>query len=307
MLSEPKFRNYVRSVAQQVIAERRKREDWREIKDLLTLLMRSQDEEDGEGLSDNQIAIELEVFLSAGHETTAHCMFSHMFTWSFLTNQHISYGLGSVSSCQTFRHFASFATRNRQRNGKPKKSNPWRHQAIQPTWNGDKGNSSPNSRCTNWLRYGEICKRNVVTYLTWESARQCVEDLELCGQHIPKGTTAWVPFYPIFVDPDLWEEPLQFKPERFAKYSASDPKFIPFSTGPRNCTYDNSCILVSESFWIHLLWCRYWHDDGHAGDGNCSFLHRASLWLPASWTLQRGGRPGDHTEAEVILSHFTQS
>lgn len=35
--------------------------------------MTSQDSEAGEGLSDSQIAIELEVFMSAGHETTAHC------------------------------------------------------------------------------------------------------------------------------------------------------------------------------------------------------------------------------------------
>jgi cytochrome P450 len=48
-------------------------ENWREVKDLLTLLMKSQDSESGEGLSDDQIAIELEVFISAGHETTAHC------------------------------------------------------------------------------------------------------------------------------------------------------------------------------------------------------------------------------------------
>jgi cytochrome P450 len=62
-------------VAHQVIAERRKTPNWREVKDLLTLLMKSQDSETGEGLSDDQIAIELEVFISAGHETTAHCTF----------------------------------------------------------------------------------------------------------------------------------------------------------------------------------------------------------------------------------------
>lgn len=64
---------FVRGVAHKVIAERRKMENWREVKDLLTLLMKSQDSESGEGLSDDQIAIELEVFISAGHETTAHC------------------------------------------------------------------------------------------------------------------------------------------------------------------------------------------------------------------------------------------
>jgi cytochrome P450 len=64
----------VRGVAHKVIAERRKMENWREVKDLLTLLMKSQDSESGEGLSDDQIAIELEVFISAGHETTAHCI-----------------------------------------------------------------------------------------------------------------------------------------------------------------------------------------------------------------------------------------
>jgi cytochrome P450 len=68
------------------------------------------------------------------------------------------------------------------------------------------------------------------------SARDLNADAEICGFAVPKGTSVWVPFYPLFTDAKLWEDPMAFKPERFLDISSSDPKYMPFSAGPRNCT-----------------------------------------------------------------------
>lgn len=45
--------------------------------------------------------------------------------------------------------------------------------------------------------------------------RECSEDYDLNGIHIPAGTEIIIPIYAIHRDPDAWEEPEKFDPERF--------------------------------------------------------------------------------------------
>lgn len=71
-------------------------------------------------------------------------------------------------------------------------------------------------------------------------ARELQVDAEICGFNVPKGTSVWVPFYPMFTDPKLWDDAQAFKPERFLNISSSDPKYMPFSAGPRICTSNGS-------------------------------------------------------------------
>jgi cytochrome P450 len=75
-----------------------------------------------------------------------------------------------------------------------------------------------------------------------------LDDTELCGTRVPKGTSVWVPFYPMFIDPALWDSPLEFRPERFQGATSSDPKFIPFSFGPRNCACLSE-IVCGAAIW----------------------------------------------------------
>ena len=71
-----------------------------------------------------------------------------------------------------------------------------------------------------------------------EVNRECYEDYDLDGIHIPAGTEVINPIYALHHDPDAWEEPEQFDPERF-QGSSKDPRqafqFLPFGAGPRNC------------------------------------------------------------------------
>uniref|UniRef100_A0A6N2MX32 Uncharacterized protein n=1 Tax=Salix viminalis TaxID=40686 RepID=A0A6N2MX32_SALVM len=49
--------------------------------------------------------------------------------------------------------------------------------------------------------------------LSW--ARLAITDTTIDGYHVPKGTTAMVNMWAISRDPEFWEDPLQFLPERF--------------------------------------------------------------------------------------------
>ncbi|XP_047333595.1 geraniol 8-hydroxylase-like [Impatiens glandulifera] len=45
--------------------------------------------------------------------------------------------------------------------------------------------------------------------------RQVYTEVDLCGYTIPKGAQVLVNVWAIGRDPDIWESPMEFKPERF--------------------------------------------------------------------------------------------
>ncbi|GFO27118.1 cytochrome p450-like protein [Plakobranchus ocellatus] len=68
--------------------------------------------------------------------------------------------------------------------------------------------------------------------------RVCTEEINLAGVKIPKGMPVIIPVYAIHMDPELWEQPHEFRPERFepeAKESRHQFAYMPFGHGPRNC------------------------------------------------------------------------
>ncbi|KAJ7371316.1 Thromboxane-A synthase [Desmophyllum pertusum] len=71
-----------------------------------------------------------------------------------------------------------------------------------------------------------------------QANRECSEDYDLNGIHIPAGTEILIPIYALHHDPDAWEDPKKFDPERFrgpAKDARRAFQFLPFGAGPRNC------------------------------------------------------------------------
>ncbi len=68
--------------------------------------------------------------------------------------------------------------------------------------------------------------------------RQCSEDYDYNGIHIPAGTEVVIPIYVMHHDPDAWQDPEKFDPERFrgpAKDTRHAFQFLPFGAGPRTC------------------------------------------------------------------------
>ena len=68
--------------------------------------------------------------------------------------------------------------------------------------------------------------------------RESDEDYDINGIHITKGMEVQIPIYALHHDPDAWEDPEKFDPERFrgpAKDTHHAFQFLPFGAGPRNC------------------------------------------------------------------------
>ncbi|KAL6280704.1 hypothetical protein ACE6H2_017585 [Prunus campanulata] len=95
--------------------------------------------------------------------------------------------------------------------------------------------------------------------LSW--ARLSIRDTVVDGYHVPAGTTAMVNMWAITRDPEVWEDPLEFKPERFVSSKDADVQFsvlgsdlrlAPFGSGMRSCP-GKALGLTTVSFWVGSL------------------------------------------------------
>ncbi|CAA7052118.1 unnamed protein product [Microthlaspi erraticum] len=78
--------------------------------------------------------------------------------------------------------------------------------------------------------------------------RTCQESCEIKGLYIPEKTTLVVNAYHAMRDPDYWEHPDEFRPERFLDSLRSEQeeemrekalKYLPFGSGRRGCLGEN--------------------------------------------------------------------
>jgi len=87
----------------------------------------------------------------------------------------------------------------------------------------------------------------------WFIGREAVQDVELSGQLIPAGTIVHIVMLAHHRDPDLWEEPLRWDPNRFRTGAAPAvaAAYLPFLTGRHIClgqsfAHAESTLLLSE-------------------------------------------------------------
>lgn len=70
------------------------------------------------------------------------------------------------------------------------------------------------------------------------TGRQCYAETKLCGHTIPAGTAIGINIFGAHRDPQHWDNPDSFDPDRFLPERCKDRHpcaYIPFSTGLRNC------------------------------------------------------------------------
>ena len=81
------------------------------------------------------------------------------------------------------------------------------------------------------------------------------KDATLYNYKIPKGTMLLPNFYSVSMDPQIFEKPDIFKPERWIKDGSfqKEQKFIPFSVGPRVCVGENLARNELFLFFTFLL------------------------------------------------------
>ncbi|KAL3874625.1 hypothetical protein ACJMK2_037611 [Sinanodonta woodiana] len=83
-----------------------------------------------------------------------------------------------------------------------------------------------------------------------------LEDTQFEGYTIPKESTILFHLNSVLTDPNIWETPEQFRPERFLTEEGKKKEkefFIPFSTGPRSCLGKHLATMELFLFLGNLL------------------------------------------------------
>uniref|UniRef100_A0A3B4WVK1 aromatase n=1 Tax=Seriola lalandi dorsalis TaxID=1841481 RepID=A0A3B4WVK1_SERLL len=173
-------------------------------RDFVDIILLSKDE-DGQGLTDEEIQAEANTFMFAGHDTTASAI-----CWTL-------YNLA--------RH-AEYQERCRQEvmdlmQGRDREEIEWEDLAN--------------------LTFTTMCIRESLRLHSPVQAvtRKYTQDMVLPGNRtVPEGTICLVSIYGTHHNPTVWTNPYEFEPLRFDPADTenrSSHAFIPFSSGPRNC------------------------------------------------------------------------
>jgi cytochrome P450 len=225
-LPTPKNRRFqaaravLRGAVDHVISQRRR--DPSGGADLLSMLLSARDEETGEGMTDEQLRVEVTTFLLAGQETTSLAL---TWTWYLLSQN------GAVERRLEEEIDAAL-------DGRP------------PEY----------ADLVNLPYVRMVIDEAMRLYPpAWGFSRQALADDELGGFHLPRGWLAFIMPYVLHRLPAFWREPEAFDPERFSPERSSDrPKFVylPFGGGPRQCI-GNYFALVEAQLVVATLVQRY--------------------------------------------------
>jgi cytochrome P450 len=191
----------IRQVIDQVIEAYRA--DGTDRRDLLSMLLFSQDADTGEAMTDEQVSDEVVTIMLAGSETTANTM-----AWTL-------YRLG--------RHPA-IADRVAEEASAVLNGRPVRFEDL------------------DRLDYaGRVLSEVVRLYPLWLVMRRSVVSVTIGPYELPPGTELILSPLAMHRDPALFAEPLRFDPDRWTpERAATIPRhaFIPFGSGNRQCIGD---------------------------------------------------------------------
>jgi cytochrome P450 len=200
----------------------RRRQNPADTPDLLSMLLAARDDDTGEGMTDEQLRVEVTTFLLAGQETTSLAL-----TWIwYLLSQH-----------------------------------PPAQRRLDEELDAVLGGRPPDYADLANLPYTRMVIDEAMRLYppAWGFSRQALGDDQLGGYQLPRGWMAFVVPYVLHRLPSLWEEPDAFDPDRFSpERSANRPKFayVPFGAGPRQCI-GNQFALIEAQLIVATLAQRY--------------------------------------------------
>lgn len=215
---------FVHDVADEIIQKRKetlKRQGVDEIKksrylDFLDILLTAKDSDGHGGLSDREIRDETDTFLFEGHDTTSSA---------------ISWCLYSLASHPEHQRLCQEEIDSVLReNDRLKEDIEW--------------DDLPK------LKYVTMCIKESLRHHTTVPfvQRQTTKDCTIDGRHVPSGTIIDIQLYVLHHSPEVWEEPEEYRPERFSVDNQETMHafaFCPFSAGPRNC--------IGQNFAMHEM------------------------------------------------------
>ena len=213
-------RTVLRQAVEYVINERRRAPT--DGADLLSMLLAARDEETGEGMTDEQLRVEVTTFLLAGQETTSLAL---TWTW-YLLSQH-----------------------------------PAERQKLEDELDTALAGRAPEYSDLARLPYTRMVVDEAMRLYppAWGFSRQALADDTLGGFRLPRGWLAFVVPYVLHRLPAYWKDPERFDPERFSPENSADrPKFayIPFGAGPRQCI-GNQFALIEAQLSVATMAQRY--------------------------------------------------
>jgi cytochrome P450 len=213
-------RRVLRDAVDYVITERRRNPS--DSADLLSMLLAARDEDTGEGMTDEQVRVEVTTFLLAGQETTSLAL---TWTW-YLLSQH-----------------------------------PAARQRLEDEIDTVLDGRPPEYADLANLPYTRMVVDEALRLYppAWGFSRQALADDTLGGFPLPRGWLAFVIPYVLHRLPAYWKDPETFDPDRFSpERSADRPKFVyvPFGAGPRQCI-GNQFALIEAQLSIATLAQRY--------------------------------------------------
>ena len=180
--------------------------------DLLSMLMMAKDE-DGSSMDDVEIRDQLLTLFMAGHETTSNAL---LWTW-YLLSQH-----PEVEAKM--------------------------HAEIDEVLDG----RLPTMEDLSSLTYTEMVLKESMRILppVWMlNARKAIEDTEILGYHVPKGTQIFVAPYVIHNLEENFPNPSEFDPERFNPENAEQIHkyaWLPFGAGGRVCIGNSFAMMEAK-------------------------------------------------------------
>lgn len=198
----------------QLAAQRRKEKTT--ATDILGMLMEARDQKSGQAMSDRQLVNEIKTLIVAGHETTASTL---SWTW-YLLSQH------------------------------PEAEEKLSGELYNlPTSNLPKLDDLPKFSYTR-----QVIDEAMRLYPPgWLLTRKARNEDHLGDYLVPASTEIYISPYFIQRNPNLWEEPDRFNPDRFDRDHSQDRPplaMLPFSAGPRNCIGE---AFARVEMQIHLM------------------------------------------------------
>ncbi|XP_028808718.1 3,9-dihydroxypterocarpan 6A-monooxygenase-like [Neltuma alba] len=119
------------------------------------------------------------------------------------------------------------------------------------------------------------------------------DSCNVCGYEIPAKTLLLVNLWSLGRDPKLWEDPLEFRPERFVGTEASGKgnldvrgqhfELIPFGSGRRSCPGASLAQQVVKTNLAAMIQCFEWKVNG--GNGTVDMEEKPSMTLPRAHPL----------------------
>ncbi|CAL9025947.1 unnamed protein product [Prunus brigantina] len=123
--------------------------------------------------------------------------------------------------------------------------------------------------------------------------RESTEACSIGGYEIPAKIRLFVNVWAINKDPNHWEKPLEFEPERFVTEEGSGKSqldvrgqhfhLLPFGSGRRGCPGTSLALQVVQTTLAAMIQCFEWKVEG--GSNNVNMEEAAGIILPRAHPL----------------------